>query len=118
MYRRGMPPGGMWIHTRDSSLRARRSLRTRSDAVGRGVPVDADDFYLICGLGRVGARVLEYLQAAGMRAAVVDFKVDPGDPSLRGAPALRGDFRQLDVLRQAGLDRAKGVLILSSDDLA
>jgi len=77
-----------------------------------------DDFYLICGLGRVGARVLEYLQAAGMRATVVDFKVDPSDPSLRGATAHRGDFRRVDVLRQAGLDRAKGVLILSSDDLA
>jgi Trk K+ transport system NAD-binding subunit len=77
-----------------------------------------DDFYLVCGLGRVGARVLDYLQAAGMKAAVVDFKVDAGDPALRGAQAIRGDYRNLDTLKQAGLDRAKGVLILSSDDLA
>ena len=77
-----------------------------------------DDFYLVCGLGRVGARVLEYLQAAGMKAAVIDFKVDPADPLLRGAPAIRGDYRNLETLKQAGLDRAKGVLILSSDDLA
>ncbi|MBX9677865.1 MAG: NAD-binding protein [Gemmataceae bacterium] len=77
-----------------------------------------DDFYLVCGLGRVGARVLDYLQAAGMKAAVIDFKVDPADPLLRGAPAIRGDYRDLETLRQAGLDRAKGVLILSSDDLA
>lgn len=76
-----------------------------------------EDFYIVCGLGRVGARVLEYLQAAGMAAVVVDLNVDPLDPSLNGAAAVRGDFRQLATLQQAGLDRAKGVLILSSDDL-
>ncbi|MFO0863340.1 MAG: NAD-binding protein [Gemmataceae bacterium] len=77
-----------------------------------------DDFYLVCGLGRVGARVLDYLLAAGMKATVVDFKIDPADPALRGAHAIRGDYRNLETLKQAGLDRAKGVLILSSDDLA
>jgi Trk K+ transport system NAD-binding subunit len=73
--------------------------------------------FILCGLGRVGGRVVEYLRAAGAEVVVVDNRCEPGDGRLRGAPLVQGDFRREDVLRQAGLEMARGVLILSSDDL-
>jgi Trk K+ transport system NAD-binding subunit len=72
---------------------------------------------ILCGLGRVGNRVLDYLQAAGLPVVVVDTRCQPGDPRLKGARLVQGDCRQREVLEQAGLNQARGVLILTGDDL-
>ena len=72
---------------------------------------------ILCGLGRLGRRVLEYLRAAGMSATVVDNRCDPDDPGLQGVRVIVGDFRQAEVLEAAGLRDARGLLILTSDDL-
>ena len=40
---------------------------------------------ILCGLGRVGWRVLAYLQAAGAPVVVIDTRCAPGDPQLAGA---------------------------------
>lgn len=79
---------------------------------------DEDQPVILCGLGRVGRRVLECLQAAGKSVIVVDDRCAEGEARLGSASLVRGDFRDADVLARAGLDRAAGVLILSSDDLA
>jgi Trk K+ transport system NAD-binding subunit len=76
-----------------------------------------EQHFILCGLGRVGARVLEYLRAAGAAVVVIDTACTPDDPRLAGAPLVRGDCRRREVLEQAGLARAKGVLILTSEDL-
>ena len=76
-----------------------------------------DQPVIMCGLGRLGRRVLEYLRAAGMTVVVVDQKCNPADPSLQGLRVVTGDFRQAEVLEAAGLGQARGVLILTSDDL-
>jgi Trk K+ transport system NAD-binding subunit len=73
--------------------------------------------FILCGLGRVGGRVVEYLRAAGANVVVVDNRCEPGDVRLRGARLVRGDCRREDVLREAGVESARGVLILTSDDL-
>jgi Trk K+ transport system NAD-binding subunit len=73
--------------------------------------------FILCGLGKVGARVLEYLRAAGSAVVVVDDRCAADDPRLGGVPLVSGDCRQPDVLLQAGLHQARGVLILTSDDL-
>jgi Trk K+ transport system NAD-binding subunit len=72
---------------------------------------------IMCGLGRLGRRVLEYLRAAGLTVVVVDRKADPADPSLHGLRVVTGDFRQPEVLEAAGLREARGILILTSEDL-
>jgi Trk K+ transport system NAD-binding subunit len=72
---------------------------------------------ILCGLGRMGGRVLEYLQAAGLDVVVVDNTCGPDDPRLRGTRLVRGDFRQREVLESAGLRDARGVLLLTADDL-
>jgi Trk K+ transport system NAD-binding subunit len=73
--------------------------------------------FILCGLGRVGGRVVEYLRAAGADVVVVDNRCEPSDARLCGARLVRGDCRREDVLRQAGIESARGVLILTSDDL-
>jgi Trk K+ transport system NAD-binding subunit len=72
---------------------------------------------ILCGLGRVGRRVLEYLRAAGVQVVVIDNRCSPDDPQLGGAKLLQGDCRRPEVLEQAGLPGARGLLILTSDDL-
>src|SRR5260370_36867907 len=76
-----------------------------------------DQPVIMCGLGRLGRRVLEYLRAAGMTVVVVDQKCDPADPSLQGLRVVTGDLREEEVLEAAGLRQACGVLILTSNDL-
>ena len=72
---------------------------------------------VLCGLGRVGWRVLESLRAAGVRATVVDINLVPGDPRLAGVRAIKGDCRRTEVLESAGVKDARGVLMMTSDDL-
>jgi Trk K+ transport system NAD-binding subunit len=72
---------------------------------------------IVCGLGRIGWRVLEYLQAAGLPVVVVDTRCDPKDPRLGKARFVKGDCRNKDVLDQAGLAQARGILIMTNDDL-
>jgi Trk K+ transport system NAD-binding subunit len=72
---------------------------------------------ILCGLGRLGWRVLDFLRAAGLAVVVVDSRCNPDDPRLSGVRAVRGDFRDPAILLQAGVDRARGVLIVASEDL-
>ncbi len=72
---------------------------------------------VLCGLGRVGRRVLDSLRAAGLPTVVIELNVDPNDPGLAGATVLRGDCRRLDLLEQAGVKEARAVVIVTSDDL-
>lgn len=72
---------------------------------------------VLCGLGRMGSRVLDYLLAAGMPVVIIDTVCGPDDPRLRGARLVPGDCRRREVLEQAGVAGARGVLILTNDDL-
>jgi Trk K+ transport system NAD-binding subunit len=76
-----------------------------------------DQPVILCGLGRVGARVLEYLLATDFPVVVIDNCCAPDDPRLGRARLVRGDCRLRQVLEQAGVVGARGVLILTSDDL-
>jgi Trk K+ transport system NAD-binding subunit len=71
---------------------------------------------VLCGLGRMGARVLQYLQKAGLPVVVIDTVCPAGDARLGGATLIVGDCRRREVLEQAGVARAGGVLILTNDD--
>src|SRR5262249_8743708 len=72
---------------------------------------------VLCGLGRAGARVLDYLRAAKLPVVVVDNHCKPDDPRLRGMRLVSGDCRDRAVLEQAGVAGARGVLVLTADDL-
>jgi Trk K+ transport system NAD-binding subunit len=71
---------------------------------------------IVCGLGRVGGRVLEYLRAAGETVVVIDDK--PREVLTEDRVTyLIGDFRDGAMLARAGLAEARGVLLVASDDL-
>lgn len=72
---------------------------------------------LLCGLGRVGWRVLESLRSTGQKVAVVDTNPPLDDPRLAGLIVVKGDCRRADDLERAGVKTARGVLLLTSNDL-
>ncbi|MFL5341639.1 MAG: potassium channel family protein [Gemmataceae bacterium] len=72
---------------------------------------------VLCGLGKIGSRVLDLLRAAGLPVVVVDQTCDPADPRLHGLTAVHGDCRLPAVLEQAGVRSARAVVVVTSDDL-
>jgi Trk K+ transport system NAD-binding subunit len=72
---------------------------------------------LLCGLGRVGWRILDCLRTAGVPVVAVDTAADATDPRLFGVRLVRGDCRAAAVLQEAGAKEARGVIVATSDDL-
>jgi len=62
--------------------------------------------YIVCGYGRFGRRVTQELAARGVRCVVIDR--DAIVPET--IPSVVGDATQDDVLAQAGIERARGIL--------
>jgi Trk K+ transport system NAD-binding subunit len=73
---------------------------------------------ILCGLGRVGWRVLAYLQAASTPVVVIDTRCAASDARLAGATLISGDCQQQSNLEAAGVAQAQGVIIVLSDELA
>jgi Trk K+ transport system NAD-binding subunit len=72
---------------------------------------------ILCGLGRMGSRVLDYLRAADLPVVVVDVACRADDSRLQGARLVSGDCRRREVLETAGVVDCGGVLVLTGDDL-
>ncbi len=73
--------------------------------------------FVLCGLGRMGSRVLEHLHKAGFSVVVIHTVCKPDDPRLGGARLVRGDCRRSETLQEADIADARGVLVLTADDL-
>ena len=75
------------------------------------------DHYLICGYGRVGRQVARDLAAAGAKYVVID-----PDPENReraqavGVRFLEGAASEDELLRSAGIERARGIVACVDDD--
>jgi Trk K+ transport system NAD-binding subunit len=61
--------------------------------------------------------VLELLNAAGTRVVVIDTRCLSDDPRLGPATLIQGDCQKQPILEQAGVVKARGVVILPSDEL-
>jgi Trk K+ transport system NAD-binding subunit len=71
---------------------------------------------IVCGFGRVGRRVLEYLRAAQLPAVLIDQRFDPNHiPS--DSRTITGDCRNRETLIAADIATARGVIVCTSDDL-
>ena len=92
---------------------ARGVLNKRSrapDTIDEAQPV------LVAGYGRFGQIVTRLLAAHGVRTTMIDNDPDQIDLVRRfGYKAYYGDARRIDLLEQAGLDRAR-LLVLALDD--
>ncbi len=86
----------------------------------RGLATVLRGHVIVCGLGRVGIRVVTRLVRAGYHVAVIDLNHDK--EYVRRVLAMRvrvlqGDARDLDVLRQAGVRSAVAVVANVDNDL-
>jgi Trk K+ transport system NAD-binding subunit len=78
------------------------------------------DHVIVCGVGRVGYRVMLQLLDAGHEVVAVE--IDPASEfaatvTRLKVPLIVGDARDPDVLRSAGLSRARGLIAAINDDL-
>ena len=83
----------------------------------------ARDRVIICGLGKIGYRVVKLLHAMEPRPHIVVVHPNDGERSfsdeineLGDIEVILGDAREERILRQAGIDRAITVAALTSDD--
>ncbi len=78
------------------------------------------DHIIVCGLGRVGLRIVTQLHAAGYETVVVErdwsSEFVPRVLNL-GVPVVLGDAREATILRQAGIMQARAVVAAINDDL-
>jgi voltage-gated potassium channel len=86
----------------------RRRMQDRVDALR--------DHYVICGYGRVGRQVVQDLRAKHKPCVAVD----PQPIALAGIagdlPYVIGDGADDDILKQAGIERAVGLVVTTGDD--
>jgi len=80
--------------------------------------IDAtSDHYIICGFGRVGRQVARDLRAAGARYVVVDHNPEMRDHAQGiGVRFIEGEPSDDEVLRAAGVMRARGVIACVDSD--
>jgi voltage-gated potassium channel len=75
------------------------------------------DHYIVCGFGRVGRQVARDLYAARARYVVIDS--DGRNRQLaetHGMQFIEGDATDDDVMRHAGIDRARGLIACADSD--
>ncbi len=78
------------------------------------------DHVIVCGLGKIGFRVVHQLLATGADVVVIESRTDGPFTDLilgEGVPVLIGDARQTELLEQAGIKSAQSVAVVTSDDL-
>jgi len=77
-----------------------------------------NDHVLVCGFGRVGRQVARDLREAGRDFVVIDTDVEGTSEhaELTGAPIVHGRASDDEVLRQAGIMRADGLIACVDSD--
>ncbi len=77
------------------------------------------DHYIICGFGRVGHQVAVDFAAARIRFVVIDAKPETAaELEPKGVPHLVADATSDEILEEAGIRRAKGLVACSDSDVA
>jgi voltage-gated potassium channel len=75
------------------------------------------DHYLVCGFGRVGRQVVRDLRAAGASFVVIDRNPDSLQAAEEvGAPYVVGEAADDQLLRQAGIERARALIACADSD--
>jgi voltage-gated potassium channel len=73
--------------------------------------------FIVCGFGRMGRTVCRQLSAAGIPFVIVDRDIERlEEPRQNHWPWLTGDASSDDVLKTAGVERARGLAAVLGDD--
>jgi voltage-gated potassium channel len=101
---------GMWARgVIEGELQDLFGRRRRARTVRR-----MDNHYIICGFGHFGRRVAEEFRRRGVAFVVIEH-----DENLSaGVPAIVGDATHDAVLKEAGIERARGVISTMSSEAA
>jgi voltage-gated potassium channel len=76
------------------------------------------DHYIICGFGRVGRQVADTFKTSGTPYLVIDSKNESADElEQMGVPGIIGDATLDNVLLDAGIHSAKGLVACSDSDV-
>ncbi|MCE5313785.1 MAG: cation:proton antiporter [Armatimonadota bacterium] len=75
------------------------------------------DHYIVCGYGRMGRQIVEDFARAGVPYVVIEWNPEQL-PKLMGSntPFIEGKATEDEILIQAGIDRAKGVIAVTATD--
>ncbi len=93
------------IHDRSGKRRRRREIMRMKD------------HYIVCGLGRVGRSAAAELQRAGVPFVVLDRDEQRVEQATEaGMTAMRADVTQDESLREAGVERARGLITALATD--
>lgn len=75
------------------------------------------DHFIVCGYGQVGRTVVDQLNRLGIPLVLVETNEKIYRELLReGILVVHGDAKQHDVLRAAGIERARGICIVIDND--
>lgn len=94
--------------------------RNRREAWQMALASTYRDHIIVCGLGKIGYRVVGQLLASGCDIVVIDAHNDgPFHELVMGqhVPVIIGDARQPELLQQAGLHHATSLTVVTGDDL-
>jgi voltage-gated potassium channel len=94
-----------------NEARRRRKMQSKIDKL--------QDHYIVCGIGRVGSNVAQELALTGRHNVIVDADMGQIENYLERNPGqlyLHGDATDNDVLLAAGVQRARGVFSVATDD--
>jgi voltage-gated potassium channel len=76
-----------------------------------------NDHYIVCGSGRMGSRVIREIARSGMDFVIIDSNEQTSDHLLsQGYLVLTGDATNDEVLRGAGIERARGLVCAVTSD--
>ena len=90
----------------------RREERRMTNAVAA-----LKDHFILCGYGRVGGTVSRELAHAGVPFVIIDINAGSLETALRdGYLIVEGDATQDEILRTAGIDRARGLITTIDSD--
>lgn len=94
--------------------------RNRREAWQMALASTYRDHVIVCGLGKIGYRVVHQLIANNSDVVVIDTHNEGPFSDLtvgQGVPVLIGDARHPELLQQAGINYAQSVTVVTSDDL-
>lgn len=94
------------VEGRFSESVGRRRMQRQIDAMA--------DHVIVCGWGRVGQAVGEYLTGNGYQVVVVD--IEPARAEDLALPVVIGDAQEDACLRRAGIDRARALVAALTTD--
>jgi voltage-gated potassium channel len=76
------------------------------------------DHVIVCGFGRVGRNLAQYVTGAGQEVVVIETDPDRADAAEAAGNVVRGDATTDEVLREAGIERARVLVSALNTDAA